>query len=187
MFLGVSIGITRGLLDNSNLFRREDTLTKCILTVALVKKTVVLDGHTDKEMKRVTTKDRSKFLRIGPESVFVIAQNYNTRFGMLRKGILVLLYCQDAHSRDRSWHAFFAKGTIFSQSDFMVHVEGLKTSFSFLVALQTDFTTRMCIGQSFEQRRRTLAMKVQSTDKGCNRIKRQREWRHVERMNKWAT
>jgi hypothetical protein len=108
----------------------------------------------------------------------VIAQNYNPRFGMLRKEILVALQHQDAHSRDCLWCAFFVKGTIFSQSDFTVRAEGLKTSLFFLVALQPDFMIRMCIGQSFEQCRRTLAMKVQSTDKGCNQIKRQREWRN---------
>jgi hypothetical protein len=69
----VSIGITRGWLDISDLFRREDTLTKCILTVALAKKTAFLDGHTDKETKQVAAKDRREFLQFGPESVFVIA------------------------------------------------------------------------------------------------------------------
>jgi hypothetical protein len=169
--LRVSIGITRGWLDNSDLFRREDTLIKRILTVALAKKMAFLDGHTYKEMKQVATKDWSKFVQFRPESVFVIAQNHNPRFGMLRKEILIALYCQDPHSRDCLWPAFFAKGTIFSQSDFTVCVEGLKTAFFLLVALQPDFTIRMCIGQSFEQCRRTLRMKVQSTDEGCNRIK----------------
>jgi hypothetical protein len=100
IFLGVSIGITRGWSDNSDLFRREDTLTKCILTVALAKRMASLDGHTDEETKQVATKDRSKFVRFGPESVFVIAQNHNPRFGTLRKEILAALYCQDAHSRE---------------------------------------------------------------------------------------
>jgi hypothetical protein len=110
IFLGVSIGITRGWLDNSDLFRREDTLKKCILTAALAKRTAFLDGYTSKETKQVATKYRSKFLKFGPESVFKIAQNHTPRFGMLRKEILIMLYCQDAHSRDGSWHAFFCKG-----------------------------------------------------------------------------
>jgi hypothetical protein len=143
--LGVSIGITRGWLDNSDLLRREDNLTKCILTVALAKRTAFLDGHTDEDTMQVATKYRSKFLKFGPESVFVIAQNHNPRFGTLRKEILITLYCQDPHSRDGSWHAFFAKGTIFSKSDFTVCVERLKTFFFFLVALQPYFTIRMCI------------------------------------------
>jgi hypothetical protein len=97
-------------LDNRNFFRREDTLTKHILTVALVKRTVFLDGHTDEETKKVATKDRSKFLQFGPESVFVIAQNHNPRFGTLGKEILVVLYPQEVHTRDRLWCLFFAMG-----------------------------------------------------------------------------
>jgi hypothetical protein len=60
--LRVRIGITRGWSDNSDLFRREDTLPKHILTVALAKRTAFLDGHTDEEMKQVATKGQSKFL-----------------------------------------------------------------------------------------------------------------------------
>jgi hypothetical protein len=146
IFLGVSIGITRGWSDNKGLFRREDTLTKRILTVTLAKRTAFLDGDTDEETKQVTTKYWSKFVRFGPEAVFVIVQNHNPKFGMLRKEILIMIYCQDAQSRDCSWRAFFGKGTIFSQSDFTVCVEGLKTAFFFLVALQPDFMIRMCTG-----------------------------------------
>ncbi len=47
-------------------------LAECIFAVTLTKRVTVLDGHADKEMEIITPEDRCKFIRLGPDSVFVV-------------------------------------------------------------------------------------------------------------------
>jgi hypothetical protein len=47
--------------DNCDFFRRENALTKGILTVALMKWAPFFHSHADKKMKRLIAKDRYIF------------------------------------------------------------------------------------------------------------------------------
>jgi hypothetical protein len=59
--------------DDGDFIGGKDALTECVFTIALAERTTVLNGHTDKEPKGVAAKNRSKFIRLRPYSVFVIA------------------------------------------------------------------------------------------------------------------
>jgi hypothetical protein len=65
--------------NNGNLVRRENPLTKCILTVTLTERAMGHDGHTGKETKRILAKDGSKLLSFLPHLIFVIAKEKNLR------------------------------------------------------------------------------------------------------------
>jgi hypothetical protein len=57
-----SIRVTRGWMHNHDFLRREDFLAKHILAITLTKRAMLLNGHTDQEMERVTPEDRHKFI-----------------------------------------------------------------------------------------------------------------------------
>jgi len=84
VFIGVDVWSPGRRANNRYLVSREDALTKGILTIALAKGTTVLNGHADEKSKRVTLKNRSKFVQLGPNPIFVIAQRYDARFSPMR-------------------------------------------------------------------------------------------------------
>jgi hypothetical protein len=49
-------------------------LAKSVLAVTLTKRAMVLDGHAYKETERVSPENKHKFLRLGPDPVFVVTK-----------------------------------------------------------------------------------------------------------------
>ena len=76
--------VSTRMANNGNLVRRENALTKCILTVTLMERATGRNGHTGKETKRILAKDGSKLLAFLPHAVFVISKDND--FETLRKG-----------------------------------------------------------------------------------------------------
>jgi hypothetical protein len=97
VFLGISFRVPRRRTNDSSLVRRENPMTKGILTVALSKRTTFFDREADQETKRVTTKDGCKAIALAPSSFFMISQNDNARFSLKREEIFILFNCEDTH------------------------------------------------------------------------------------------
>jgi len=74
VFLGISFRVPRRRTNDSSLLRRENPMTKGILTITLSKRTTFFYREADQETKRVATKDGGKAIAPAPNSVFVISQ-----------------------------------------------------------------------------------------------------------------
>jgi hypothetical protein len=72
VFLGISFRVARRRMNNSSLLRRENPMTKSILTIALLEGTTFFHREADQETKRVATKDGGKAIALTPNPVFVI-------------------------------------------------------------------------------------------------------------------
>ncbi len=117
--------ITRERSNNGNLFRGQNTLAKCVFAIALAKGAMLLDHHQNQKPKRVTTKNGSKAVAFAPDTVFVVAKDYNPRFGSKRIEILITFYRKDTHHWDSFGSPFLVKSTIFVQCNLAVSVQTL--------------------------------------------------------------
>jgi hypothetical protein len=99
VFLGISFRVPRRRTNDSSLLRRENPMTKGILTIALSERTAFFHREADQETKRVATKDGGKAIALAPNSVFVIPQNNNARLSPKREEIFILFNCEDTHGR----------------------------------------------------------------------------------------
>jgi len=90
VFLGISFRVPRRRMNDSSLLRRENPMTKGILTIALSKRTTFFYHEADQETKRVATKDGGKAIALAPNSVLVIPQNNNARLSPKREEIFIL-------------------------------------------------------------------------------------------------
>jgi hypothetical protein len=96
-------------------------------------------------------KDRSKFLAFLPHLVFVIAEDKDSRLGVMRAEILVLLYCKDTRGGDCGRRTFLVEGMIFTKRNLYVGVKLLNTSFLFEEAFQPNLSVRVSVSQHFEE------------------------------------
>jgi hypothetical protein len=143
----VGVRVTQRRADNCELFRRENTVAKGILTVALMKWVPFFHSHADGKMKRLIANNRRKFVGFWPNSVFMITYNHNSRFCTLREKILILLYRKDVHSRKSMGSPLFAERAILAKSDFVICVERLEATLFFLIAFQPNFLVRVQISK----------------------------------------
>jgi hypothetical protein len=99
------------------------------------------------------------------------SQNNNARFSAKWKKIFVLLDCQNTHRRNGMRGTLFSQSAIFAQSDCSESPETLDASLLFIVTLEPYFTIRVRVGKGFKYCGSAVAMQVNGTDKGSNRIK----------------
>ncbi len=94
----ISVRVTGGGTDDSDLVRSKDALEKRIFAVNLMKRAMVLDSHADKETERIASKDRCKFIRLVPDPVFVVTQHDDAGFGLMWEELFIPLDCEHTHS-----------------------------------------------------------------------------------------
>jgi hypothetical protein len=104
-------------------------LAKRVFAVALMKRATVLDGHADEEMERIALEDRCKFIRLGPDPVFVVTQHDDAGFGSMWEELVISLDREDTHSGNGPRGALFMECTILAKGDFAVGVERFEASF----------------------------------------------------------
>jgi hypothetical protein len=172
LVLGISFRVPRRRTNNSSLLRRENPMTKGILTIALLKRTTFFHCKADQETKRVTMKDRGKAIALAPNSVFVIPQNNNARLSPKREEIFILFHCEDTHGRDCVRRTFLAQCAILAKGDLFECTQTFYATLFLKVTLHPNFTIRMGIGKRFQKGGRTVLMQVDRTDKRGNGIKR---------------
>jgi hypothetical protein len=129
------------------------SLVKCIFAVTLTKRATVLDGHADKELERIASEDRRKFIRLGPDPVFVVTQHNDAGFGLMWEELFIPLDHENTHSGNGARGALFTECTILAKSDFAVGVEGFEASFFILITLKPDVAIRMQVGKSLQEGR----------------------------------
>jgi hypothetical protein len=105
--------------NNGNLVRRENALTKRILTVTLMERATGCKSHTGKEMKRILAKDGSKLLALLPHLVFVIAEDNNSKLCTKETEILILFYGKDTYRGNCPRRTLFVEGPIFAQHNLL--------------------------------------------------------------------
>ncbi len=152
-------------MGNSNLVRKEDALAKHVFAVTLTMGAMVLDGHADKEMERITSEDKRKFIKLGPDPVFVVPQHNDAGFGLMWEELFIPLECEDTHSGNGVRGALFTEYTILTKGDFVVGVEGFEASFFILITLKPDVAIRMQVGKSLQEGRRTFFVEIKSARK----------------------
>jgi len=172
VFLGIGFRVPRRRTNDSSLLRRENPMTKGILTIALLKRTMFFYREADQETKRVATKDGGKAIALAPNSVFVIPQNNNARLSLKREEIFILFNCEDTHGRDCVRRALLVQCAILAKGDLFECTQTFYATLFFKVTLHPNFTIRMGIGKRFQKGGRTVLMQVDRTDKRGNRIKR---------------
>jgi hypothetical protein len=162
IFLRISVRVTGGGMDNSDLFRGKDALAECVFTVTLLKRAAVLDGHADEELERVAVEDRRKFIRLQPNPVFVVTKHYDTRFGAMWKQVLILLDREDTHRRNGTRCAFLSKGTILAKGYFLVGVERFEAALFFGITLKPDVAIRVQVSESLQEGVRIFFVEIES-------------------------
>jgi hypothetical protein len=123
-------------------------LAECVFAVTLTKRAAVLDGHADEEMERITPEDRHKFIRLGPDPVFMVTQNNDAGLGTVWKQIFIPLDCEDTHCGNGLRGAFFTECTILAKGDFAVGVEGFKATLFYSITLKPDLAIGMRVSKS---------------------------------------
>jgi hypothetical protein len=93
IFIWLSLGITRGRLNNGNLLPGQNTLEKCVFAIALVEGTMLLGRQQNQKPKRATTKNGSKGVAFALDTVIMVAKDNNPRFGSKMIEILITFYC----------------------------------------------------------------------------------------------
>ncbi len=156
--------------NNDNLVRRENALTKCILTVTLTERATGRDGHTGKET-RILAKDGSKLFAFLSHSVFIIAEDNDARLCAKGTEILIFFNGKDTHRVNSPRHTLFAEGPIFAQRNLSISVELLNAAFFFEEAFQPKLSVRMTVGEHFEEQRWAVLMESDGTGKASHRIK----------------
>ena len=82
VFVRLHFRCTLGRSYNSNLVWREDTLTKYVFAIALAKGTPLLHCKAHKETETVLTKNWSKAIALGPNSILLIPKNDDPKLSM---------------------------------------------------------------------------------------------------------
>jgi hypothetical protein len=172
VFLRISFRVPRRRTNDSSLVRRENPMTKCILTIPLSKRTTFFYREADQETKRVATKDGGKSIALAPNSVFMISQNDNARFSSKREEIFILFNCEDTHGRDCARRAFLSQCSILAKGDLFECTQTFYATLFLKVTLHPNLTIRMGIGKRFQKGGRTFLMQVDRTDERGNGIKR---------------
>jgi hypothetical protein len=172
VFLRISFRVPRRRTNDSSLVRRENPMTKCILTITLSKRTTFFYREADQETKRVATKDGGKSIALAPNSVFMISQNDNARFSSKREEVFILFNCEDTHGRDCARRAFLSQCAIFAKGDLFECTQTFHPTLFLKETLHPNLTIRMGIGKRFQKGGRTFLMQVDRTDERGNGIKR---------------
>jgi hypothetical protein len=81
IFVFFTVGVANGWLDNCYLIWRKNALAEDIFTVALFKRTMTLNGHSDHETQGVQMKDGGVLFGFRPDAVFVVAKDDNAGLG----------------------------------------------------------------------------------------------------------
>jgi hypothetical protein len=137
--------------NDGNLVKRENALTKCILTVTLTQRATGRDSHTGKETKRILAKGRSKLLALLPHLVFVIAKDNDLRLHAKGTETLILFNGEETHCGYCPRCTLFTEGPIFAQRNLFISVELLNAAFFFEEAFQPKLSAGMTVGKRFEE------------------------------------
>ena len=97
---------------------------------------------------RITPEDRRKFIRLGPDPVFVVTEDNDAGLGTVWKQTFIPLDREDTHYGNGSRGTFFTECTIFAKGDFAVGVEGFKATLFFLITLKPGLMIGMRVSKS---------------------------------------
>ena len=93
----LSVGISDRRFDDRDFIRGKDTLKEGVFAVSLFQCGTFLNSHTDKKAESIPTKDRGIFLGLGPDTIFMVAQNNDARFSAMRTQHFVRFDGEDTH------------------------------------------------------------------------------------------
>jgi hypothetical protein len=91
-------------------------LTEGVFAITLFEYSLLFNCHAEKEAHCVWTEYRCVLFRLSPYSIFMVAKDYNARFGPVRIHYPIWFDGEDAHGRYCSWGSFLSKTAIFCQS-----------------------------------------------------------------------